>query len=96
MTVKYTSKKPDETKDGLQNLEDAWTRPEVEPEPVVVVGLVSRHAIAKNAGGDWQATAGLQHVEVLTGDGADEARELLALAYQARTGDSELEIPEAD
>lgn len=95
MTVKYTSKKPDENKDALQDLEGEWTRPEIEPEPVVVVALVKRHAIGKNDGGDWTATAGLQHVEVLTGDAADEARELMASAYQVRSGETELDIDAA-
>ena len=92
MTVKYTSKRPDESKDAIQDLEDDWTVPEVEPEPVVVVALVGRHSIAKNAGGDWQATAGLVNVAVLEdADDVATARKWLAEAQSKRSGETELE-----
>lgn len=96
MTVKYAAARPDETKDALQALEEKWTdNPVQDPEPVVVVGIAYRYGIQRKGAADsWQATAGLQHVEVLDGAEAEQARELLSAAYQRRTGDAQLDLPE--
>ena len=101
MTLKYSSHRPDENLDAIQNLEDAWTDPTREPEGVVVVARVSRYAIAKSkAGSEWQATAGIDHIELLDGADAEAAESLLTKAYGARTdgaaGQTPLAIPDVD
>lgn len=93
MTVKYTSKRPDEQLDALQDLEEEWSDPNGEPEERIVIGRVRRHAISKNDGGDWQVTAALRHVEIVTGPDADSARELMLRAQEKRTGEAPLELP---
>lgn len=95
MTLKYTSTRPDETLDALQDLEDAWTHPESEPETVLVVARVARYGISKTKkGSDWQATAGLVQVEILHGEAAKIGEKLLAEEYADRTGNAQLPIGE--
>lgn len=93
MTLKYTSKRPDEELDGLQGLEDHFT--EGNPDDVVVVAVVSRHAIAKTDPSDqWQATIRIKHVEQVTGADAQAVRTMLTERYEKRTGNSPLPIDE--
>lgn len=91
MVLKYTAKRPDEELDGLQGFEDHFT--EGNPDDVVVIGVVSRHAIQKTDPSDqWQATVRFKHVEVVTGDVATKVRDLLKEQYSKRTGNEPLPI----
>lgn len=91
MVLKYTAKRPDEELDGLQDLEDHFT--EGSPDDVVVVGVVSRHAITKTDPSDqWQATIRFKQVEQVTGPDASTVRTLLKERYAKRTGNEPLPI----
>ena len=93
MTVKYTSKRPDEELDGLQDLEHHFTAGN--PDDVVVVAVITRHGIAKvDPSNDWQATVRVKHIEVVGGDDARTVRELLSKEYGNRTGNTPLPIEE--
>lgn len=95
MVLKYTAKRPDEELDGLQALEDHFTAGS--PDDVVVVAVVSRHAIAKTDPSDqWQATVRFKHVEEVTGEDARAVRTLLSERYGARTGNQPLPIEEVE
>lgn len=95
MVLKYTAKRPDEELDGLQALEDHFT--EGNPDDVVIVAVVSRHAIAKTDPSDqWQATIRFKHVEEVTGSDARTVRTLLSERYAKRTGNQPLPIEEVD
>ncbi|GEM_PF-5070688 len=94
MVLKYTAKRPDEELDGLQALEDHFT--EGNPDDVVIVGVVSRHAIAKTDPSDqWQATVRFKHVEEVTGADAQTVRTLLSERYARRTGNTPLPLEDA-
>lgn len=91
MVLKYTAKRPDEELDGLQALEEHFTKGS--PDEVVVVAVVSRHAIAKTDPSDqWQATVRFKHVEQVTGSDAQTVRTLLSERYAKRTGNAVLPI----
>ncbi|WP_427870577.1 hypothetical protein [Leucobacter luti] len=91
MTVKYTSKRPDEELDGMQALEDHFTTGA--PDDVVVVAVISRHGIAKtDPSNDWQATVRVKHIEQVTGEDERVVRTLLSEGYGKRTGNTPLPI----
>lgn len=93
MVLKLTSKRPDEELDGLQGYEDHFT--EGNPDDVVVVAVVSRHAITKTDPSDvWQATVRLKQVEPVEGADASTVRTLLSERYAARTGNQPLPLEE--
>ncbi|MFD5599212.1 hypothetical protein ACFWHR_04060 [Leucobacter sp. NPDC058333] len=93
MTVKYTSKRPDEELDGLQDLEPHFTKGN--PDDVVVVAVISRHGIAKvDPSNDWQATVRVKHIEQVEGEDEKVVRTLLSEAYSKRTGNTPLPIEE--
>lgn len=93
MTLKYTSKRPDEELDGLQALEDHFT--EGNPDDVVVVAVVSRHGISRtDPSPDWQATVRIKHIEQVAGADADQVKRMLSAAYSKRTGNEPLPIDE--
>ncbi|KKI18740.1 MULTISPECIES: hypothetical protein [unclassified Leucobacter] len=95
MTLKLTNKRPDEELDGLQALEDRFTKGN--PDDVVVVAVVSRHAITKTDPSDqWQATARFKHIEPVTGDDEVAVRRILSERYAKRTGNQPLPIPEPE
>lgn len=95
MVLKYTSKRPDEDLDGLQDLEDHFT--EGNPDNVLAVVEFTRHAIAKTDPSDqWQATVRVKHVEVVTDEHAATVRRLLRERFEERTGNSPLPIEEPD
>lgn len=95
MTVKLTSKRPDEELDGLQPLEGHFTTGN--PDDVVVVAVVSRHAITKTDPSDqWQATARFKHIEPVTGDDEVAVRRILSERYSKRTGNQPLPILEPE
>ena len=91
MTLKYTSKRPDEDLDGLQALEDHFT--EGSPDDVLAVVVVTRHGIAKtDPSNEWQATVRIKHIEQVTGADAESVKKLLAAQYEKRTGNAPLPI----
>ena len=91
MTLKYTSKRPDEELDGLQALEDHFTRGN--PDDVVIVGVVSRHAITKTDPSDqWQATVRFKHIEEVAAEDIRGVRQMLSQQYAKRTGNTPLPI----
>lgn len=91
MTLKYTNKRPDEELDGLQALEDHFT--DGNPDDVVIVAAVSRHAITKTDPSDqWQATVRFKHVEQVTGADEQTVRKLLSDRYAKRTGNEPLPL----
>lgn len=93
--LKYTAKRPDEELDGLQALEDHFTSGN--PDDVVVVAVVSRHAIAKTDPSDqWQATIRFKQVEEVTGNDAVTVRGLLSDRYGQRTGNQPLPIEDVE
>lgn len=95
MVLKYTSKRPDEELDGLQDLEDHFT--EGNPDDVVVVAIVTRHGITRvDPSPDWTATVRLKHVEPVSGEDADRLRTLLREQYGRRTGNQPLPIDGSD
>ncbi|PRI11914.1 hypothetical protein [Leucobacter massiliensis] len=95
MVLKYTAKRPDEELDGLQALEDHFTAGA--PDDVVVVGIVSRHAVAKTDPSDqWQATVRFKHVEQVTGADAEQVKQLLRGQYEKRTGNATLPLDGED
>lgn len=95
MTLKYTSKRPDEELDGLQALEDHFT--EGNPDDVVVVAVITRHGIAKvDPSNDWQATVRVKHIEPVQGADEQAVRALLSDAYARRTGNTPLSVEELE
>lgn len=95
MTIKYTSKRPDEELDGLQAYEDHFTKGN--PDNVLAVVEISRHAITKTDPSDqWQATIRVKHIEPVTGEDAEAVRKLLKERYGRRTGNQALPIDEGD
>lgn len=95
MVLKYTSKRPDEELDGLQDLEDHFTTGD--PENVLAVVEFTRHGIAKTDPSDqWQATIRVKHVEIVTDEEAATVRRLLRERYEKRTGNAPLPIEEPD
>ncbi|MEJ6489752.1 hypothetical protein PQI23_08465 [Leucobacter sp. USCH14] len=93
MVLKYTSKRPDEELDGLQDLEDHFTTGS--PDDVVVVAVISRHGIAKtDPSNEWQATVRVKHIEQVEGEDEKVVRTLLNEAYGKRTGNTPLPIEE--
>lgn len=95
MVLKYTAKRPDEELDGLQALEDHFT--EGAPDDVVVVGVVSRHAITKTDPSDqWQATIRFKQIEQVTGVDAEHVRKLIAGQYEKRTGNAKLPLDDEE
>ena len=93
MTLKYTSKRPDEELDGLQALEDHFT--EGNPDDVVVVAVITRHGISKvDPSNEWQATVRVKHIEQVTGADAEHVKKLLSSRYEKRTGNATLPLTE--
>lgn len=93
MTLKYTSKRPDEELDGLQALETHFTQGN--PDDVIVVAVITRHGIAKvDPSNDWQATVRVKHVEQVTGDDAETVKKLIGERYENRTGNAALSFDE--
>ena len=93
MVLKYTSKRPDEELDGLQELEAHFKGHQ--PDDVVVVAVVTGHTVVENVS-DGQRTASvrIKQVEAMSGDAAATARKLLSEAYVKRTGNSPLPFEE--
>lgn len=89
--IKYTSKRPDEELDGIQEKLEHFTSGS--PTDVIVVAVVSRHGIQKvDPSTEWQPTIRFKQVEPLHGDAADQATKLLLQAYTERTGNQALEL----
>lgn len=95
MVLKYTSKRPDEELDGLQDLEDHFTKGN--PDAVIVVAEISRHGITRvDPSPDWTATIRVRHVEVVTDQDAETVKGLLRSRYEKRTGNAPLPIDDID
>lgn len=91
MVLKYTSKRPDEELDGLQDLEDHFT--EGNPDDVVAIAIVSRHGITRvDPSPDWTATVRIKHIEPMAGEEAEKLRKQLREQYGRRTGNQVLPI----
>lgn len=95
MTLKYTSKRPDEELDGLQAYEDHFKSSQ--HDDVVVVAVVSGHTLVEDLNdGMRTATVRFKQVEPVNGEDAKTVRDLLRERYAKRTGNAVLPIDESE
>ncbi|MFC4223543.1 hypothetical protein [Lysinibacter cavernae] len=91
MTVKYSSQRPLDELDGLQDFEDDFK--EESAEPVLIVGVVQTQKIEHIiADGTDRPTVKFRQIEVVPAADAATVSALIKKIYQDRTGDSALEL----
>ena len=93
MVLKFTSKRPDEELDGLQDLEEHFKGHQ--PTDIVAVVVVSGHTVVENQNdGARTATIRVKQIEPVSGEDEKVVRTLLSEAYAKRTGNTPLPIEE--
>ncbi|UOQ58126.1 hypothetical protein MUN78_04570 [Leucobacter allii] len=95
MVLKYTSKRPDEELDGLQDHEAHFKGHQ--PADIVAVVVVSGHTVVEDMNdGQRTATVRVKQIEPVDGDDAATVRQLLRDRYAKRTGNEPLPIDEIE
>lgn len=95
MAIKWSSKKPAEDLNGLEALHDEFMQPE--PEDVVVIAIARRAGRHLPDGDEPYPEVRFARIEPVLG--ADDKLAALAMverAYQARTHNEALDMPEVD
>lgn len=90
MTLKYSSTRPDDELDGMQDLEEHFLAGD--PDDVVVVALITRNGLAKKDPAPFSASIKVKHIEPVTGETRDSVLRLLKEQYGRRTGNQTLPI----
>lgn len=94
MVLKYSSTRPDDELDGMQDYEEHFLTGD--PDDVVAVVVISRNGIAKKDPAPFAASIKVKHIEPVTGDDADVVRKLLRERYARRTGNEMLPLDDVE
>lgn len=97
MTISISGQVPAEAQNGMVKLEDEWTH-ERTPDPVFAIVKIERDGLKfKDSDQKWSSTMKFSHIEPLSGDAAEVAKQLLDQACNLRGGqlstEVELDIP---
>ncbi len=96
MSVQIKPSQPKEQHNGLPAIEADILKAVKGEEITAIVTYVREKRVEDEKTDDYYPVLGIRHIEPLTGDLAVKAKALQLTAYQARTGENELDFSGVD